>query len=78
MYAVEFQASIQNGVVRIPSEYRELFYAKQAQIFIIPLDGKSNGNFDPKQFFGVADTSKEDIDAYLKDARNEWVSGDKQ
>ena len=70
MYAVESQAPIVNGILHIPSEYSELYDAKQAQIFIIPLDAKNSKSFDPKRFFGAGNSSKEEIDEYLQKTKN--------
>ncbi len=76
MYAVEFQAPIVNGILHIPSEYSELYDAKQAQIFIIPLDAKNSKSFDPKRFFGAGNSSKEEIDEYLQKTKNDWLDVD--
>lgn len=51
MYAVEFEASIQNGVVHIPSEYKELDGRDKAKIIIMlsePIDAvvSSMNNID--------------------------------
>jgi len=51
MNAIEFNASIQNGIVQIPKEYQEVYNQKNAQIFIIPAN-----NIQPKSKikFGLA------------------------
>ena len=33
---------------------------------------KSDNSFNPRDFFGVADSSKVEIDNYLKQNQNEW------
>jgi len=39
MYAVEFNASIHNGIIHIPSQYRELYEQQIAKIFVM-VDGQ--------------------------------------
>lgn len=41
MYAVEFQASIENGVIRIPPEYKDLLSNKKAT-FVAMYDSVNN------------------------------------
>jgi len=39
----------------------------------MPIKGKQEKHsFDPKQFFGVAKISKEEIDQYLQSSQSEW------
>jgi len=71
MYAVEFEASIENGVVHIPKDYRNIYNQKKAHIFIIPIE-KEKKEFDPKEFFGAGKSSKNEIDEYLNSSLNEW------
>ena len=33
---------------------------------------KSNNSFNPRDFFGIANSSKTEIDYYLKRSKNEW------
>jgi hypothetical protein len=35
MYAVEFQATIKNGIVRIPKEYKDLQEKREVRFFIM-------------------------------------------
>jgi hypothetical protein len=35
MYAVEFQATIENGIVRIPKEYKDLQEKREVRFFIM-------------------------------------------
>jgi hypothetical protein len=35
---------------------------------------KPSNNFDPRDFFGVANSSKKQIDSYLQENQNEWDS----
>lgn len=73
MYAVEFHAAIENGVVHIPQEYQSLYNIKDAQVFIIPINKSIEEKlFNPKDFFNVAHTSKGEIDQYLQSNQNEW------
>lgn len=39
MYAIEFNTSIRNGVIRIPAEHQELYEQQIAKIFIM-IDGQ--------------------------------------
>ena len=39
MYAVEFNASIHNGVIHIPTQYQELYEQQIAKIFVM-VDGQ--------------------------------------
>lgn len=43
MYAIEFSASIHNGVIRIPVEHQELYEQQMAKIFVM-LDGQQASN----------------------------------
>lgn len=36
---------------------------------------ESQNSFDPKEFFGVANSSKKEIDIYLSQSRDEWDNG---
>lgn len=38
MYAVEFEAPIHNGIVKIPSEYSELYERQNAKFFVLLQD----------------------------------------
>jgi hypothetical protein len=33
---------------------------------------KKNENFEPRNFFGVSNFKKEEIDEYLKNSKDEW------
>jgi len=73
MYAIEFEASIKNGIVQIPKEYQEVYNQEKVQIFIISAEKPSSKkSFNPKEFYGVANISKEEIDEYLQNSRDEW------
>ncbi len=73
MYAVEFQAPIKNGAVHLPKNYRDLYESQEVQVFIMPIkEKKVRSLFNPKQFFGVAKISKEEVDQYLKSSKSEW------
>ena len=71
MYAVEFKAHIEDGLVRIPKDYENL-YNQDVQIIIIPLGKKKGDTFDPKEFFGASKFSKKEIDQHLSDSKNSW------
>jgi hypothetical protein len=73
MYAVEFHAPIENGVLCIPKEHQELYNIQDAQVFIIPINNTTQAkNFIPSDFFNLAHSSKSDIDKELSLVRNEW------
>jgi len=42
MYAVEFEASIKNGIVHMPKEYQEIYNQEKVQIFIISANKPKN------------------------------------
>ncbi|MFA6144685.1 MAG: hypothetical protein WCW84_13030 [Sulfurimonas sp.] len=42
MYAIEFNTSIHNGVIRIPAEHQELYEQQIAKIFIMIDDQQAN------------------------------------
>ena len=71
MYAVEFEAHIENGIVHIPIEYKALQYV-DAKIIILAKEAKDSKVFDPRSFFGSASVPKEDIDTYLNASKDEW------
>lgn len=43
MYAVEFNASIHNGIIHIPTQYQELYEQQVAKIFVM-VDGQQANN----------------------------------
>jgi len=71
MYAVEFEAHIENGIVYIPIEYKTL-QCVDAKIIILAKEAKNSKVFDPRSFFGSASISKADIDTYLNASKDEW------
>jgi hypothetical protein len=70
MYAIEFTTQIKNGVVKIPKLYQNLSN-KNVQVFILPIK-KPKDTFNPREFFGVTSFSKQEIDDYLQNSRDEW------
>lgn len=74
MYAVEFETTIKDGIVQIPQKYKSIYNQQKAQVFIISPDKPKSKIFNPKEFFGVANSSKEEIDTYLQNSRDEWES----
>ncbi len=71
MYAVEFEAHIENGIVHVPIEYKALHYI-DARVIILAKEAKDSKVFDPKSFFASTNASKEEIDDYLNASRDEW------
>jgi hypothetical protein len=58
MYAVEFEAQIQNGVVNIPKEYSDI-YQRKAKVLVL-VDDVEKRNHKNKVIFGIL-ASKFDI-----------------
>jgi hypothetical protein len=74
MYAVEFEAHIENDLVHIPPEYKKL-NNHEVQVFIIPISKKKQEKkFNPHEYFGVGDFSKKEIDDFIHSSRMEWES----
>ena len=71
MYAIEFETDIEGGVVHIPENYRSPGKV-HAKVIILTQEEQHERLFNPKEFFGVARESKDEIDAYLAKTRNEW------
>ena len=71
MYAVEFEAHIENGIVHIPEKYTSL-QSVDARIIILAKETVSNTTFDPSVFFASTHVSKKEIDAYLNASKDEW------
>lgn len=71
MYAIEFETDIEEGIVRIPQNLRSPGKI-HAKVIILTQAEQGERHFNPKEFYGVANESKEEIDAYLVKTRNEW------
>ncbi len=71
MYAVEFEAHIENGIVHVPVKYKSLQYV-DAKVIILAKEEKDPKVFDPKSFFANGNVSKEEIDMYLNCSKDEW------
>ncbi len=72
MYAVEFEAPVKDGVVHIPKDYRNLYENRKVRVFIMPIKKDKKDSFNPKDFFGAANISKDEIDSYLQSSKDEW------
>jgi len=48
MYAVEFEAPIENGIVQIPKEYKELQQNQKAKIIIMYDNVKNKNRYNSK------------------------------
>lgn len=46
MFAIEFQAKIENGVIEIPAEYREQI-SQEKRVKVIPIADRSQGDRQP-------------------------------
>ncbi len=71
MYAVEFEAHIENGIVQVPEKYSEL-QSIDAKIIILTKEPALTKTFDPTAFFGNAKVPKKEIDNYLNAIKDEW------
>jgi len=71
MYAVEFEAHIENGIVQVPAKYSSL-QSIDAKIIILTNEPSQSKTFEPSDFFGSANVSKTEIDAYLDATKKEW------
>ncbi len=71
MYAVEFEAHIENGIVHVPEKYASL-QSVDARIIILAKETANNTAFDPSIFFGSTQVSKKEIDDYLNASKDEW------
>ncbi|HEX7026316.1 MAG TPA: hypothetical protein VF268_03680 [Gammaproteobacteria bacterium] len=71
MYAIEFEADIEEGVLHIPENYRSPGKV-HAKVIILTQVEQRERHFNPQEFYGVAHESKEEIDTYLAKTRNEW------
>ncbi len=73
MYAVEFEAPIKDGIVRIPKDYHNLYENRKVRVFIVPMK-KINKKvpFNPKNFFGAGSIKKDEIDNYIQSSKDEW------
>lgn len=71
MYAIEFETDIEEGVVHIPQNLRSPGKI-HANVIILAQAEQRERHFNPKEFYGIANGSKEEIDAYLVKTRNEW------
>jgi len=49
MYAVEFQATIENGIVHIPKEYKDLQEKRKVRFFIIYDDSDKRTNIEKRK-----------------------------
>jgi hypothetical protein len=71
MYAIEFEADIENNVISLPVDYQNL---NQAHVRVILLTQTLHhaGTFNPRDFFGAGIQSKQACDTYLADVREGW------
>ncbi|MEA3314648.1 MAG: hypothetical protein U9Q30_02165 [Campylobacterota bacterium] len=56
MYAVEFQAPIENGIVHIPKEYKDIQYSKKAT-FVVMYENVNNNSI-------INDKTQEQLDEF--------------
>ncbi len=71
MYTVEFEADIENGIVHIPDNFVK---GKKVHARVILLIDEKTPipSFIAKDYFGLAHESKENIDQYLTESREDW------
>ena len=61
MYAVEFEAPIHNGIVKIPSEYSELYERQNAKFCVLLQDEhlKASGKKNKKKLDAISIDTRE-------------------
>jgi hypothetical protein len=71
MQRVEFNATIDNGVIHIPQQYinNNNIDNKKYKISILNIE---DNTFNPKEFCGAGNASKQEIDTYLQINRTDW------
>ena len=72
MYAIEFEADIENNVLQIPASYKNLDKV-HARVIILTQEPQYPATaFNPRSFFGIGKQSKQACDAYITSIRDEW------
>ena len=75
MHVTEFKTIVKDSYIEIPDF--EYFKNKEVKIIIFDLKKEQDGIsskkvFNPKDFFGVGNASKEEIETYLIKSKGEW------
>lgn len=63
-------------ILRIPKEYLH----KEIEVILLPTSSvnqredhiNANKEFEPEKYYAAAETTKQEIDNYLQNVRNEW------
>lgn len=71
MYSLEFEADIENGIMHVPESLGQKGRV-HAKVSILVDDGQAGGSFEPKNYYGLGNAQKQEIDAYLASSRNNW------
>ncbi|WP_394752363.1 hypothetical protein [Crenothrix sp.] len=72
MYAIEFEADIENNLLRIPENYKNLNKVHARVIILTQEPQYPTTTFNPRAFFGIGKQSKQVCDAYLANVRDGW------
>ncbi len=72
MHVTEFETVVKDPYIEIP----DFEHFKDREVKVIIFDLKKNKNlekkFNPKEFFGLGNSSKNEIEAYLQKSKDEW------
>ena len=72
MYTIEFEADIENNLLRIPESYKNLNKV-HARVIILTQEPQCPATtFNPGIFFGIGKQSKQACDAYIASVRDGW------
>ena len=74
MHAIEFEADIVDGVIRIPDNHKNID-GIHAKVIVLTQDEQGVIPFNPKVFFGAAHQTKKEVDAYLVRIRERYSQG---
>lgn len=71
MYAIEFEANIENNAIPLPVDYQNLNHA-HVRVILLTQTLQHAEVFNPRDFFGAGTQSKQACDTYLAEAREGW------
>jgi len=72
MHAIEFEADIENNLLRIPSGYKIPDKAHARVIILTQEPYYRTTIFNSRSFFGIGKQSKQACDVYISSVREEW------
>lgn len=73
MEAIRHIQTVENGEIHL--QLPQQFWGQEVEIIVLPAPQQIPQPipFDPRQFFGVAQQSKQTIDDYLVSSREGWL-----